>query len=128
MEPKNIHTDKAPSPVANYSQALRVGDLVFLSGQGAFDAETGALVGSDIMTQTRKTLENIGFVLVAAGLNHSHVISIRYFISSWDLFKEMNVVHAEFFNQQPFPVRTTVEVGLAPGMLVEIDAIALHKN
>lgn len=124
METKSIKTDKAPAPVANYSQALRVQNFLFLAGQGAFDAKTGVLVGSDMRTQTRKTLENIGYVLEAAGLDHSHIVSIRYFVSDWGLFADMNEVHSEFFRIEPFPVRTTVEVGLAPGMLVEIDAIA----
>lgn len=117
-------TDAAPKPVANYSQAAKAGPFVFLAGQGGFHPETGQLVGSDIASQTERTLLNLGAVLEAAGLTFADIVSIRYFITDHSLFSGMNEVHARFFHTAPFPVRTTVTAGLAPGMLVEIDAIA----
>lgn len=119
-----ISTDKAPQPVANYSQATRAGDLVFLAGQGGFDPATGQLAGLDMASQTRQALNNLKEVLAAAGLDFSHIVSIRYFITEHSLFPEMNGVHATFFPEPPFPARTTVTTGLGPDMVVEIDAIA----
>ena len=123
-----IATDKAPQPVANYSQATRVGDLVFLAGQGGFDPATGKLAGPDMASQTRQALTNLKEVLAAAGLDFSHIVSIRYFITEHSLFPEMNAVHATFFPEPPFPARTTVTTGLGPDMVVEIDAIAYAGN
>lgn len=123
-----IATDKAPQPVANYSQATRVGDLVFLAGQGGFDPATGKLAGPDMASQTRQALTNLKEVLAAAGLDFSHIVSIRYFITEHRLFPEMNAVHATFFPEPPFPARTTVTTGLGPDMVVEIDAIAYAGN
>ena len=123
-----IATDNAPQPVANYSQATRVGDLVFLAGQGGFDPATGKLAGPDMSSQTRQALTNLKEVLAAAGLDFSHIVSIRYFITEHGLFPEMNAVHATFFPEPPFPARTTVTTGLGPDMVVEIDAIAYTGN
>ncbi len=123
-----IFTSNAPQPVANYSQATRVGDIVFLAGQGGFDPATGQLAGADMASQTKQALTNLGAVLAEAGLDFSHIVSIRYFITDHSLFPEMNSVHATFFPEPPFPARTTVTTGLGPNMVVEIDAIASAKN
>ena len=119
-----IFTKNAPQPVANYSQATRVGDLVFLAGQGGFNPATGKLVGPDMASQTRQALSNLREVLAAAGLDFANIASIRYFITDHSLFPEMNEIHGTFFPSPPFPARTTVTTGLGPDMLVEIDAIA----
>lgn len=119
-----VTTTKAPQPVANYSQATRVGGLLFLSGQGGFDPDTMQLAGTDMTSQTRQALKNLGAVLEEAGADFSNVVSIRYFITDHGHFGEMNAVHGEFFANEPFPARTTVTTGLGPDMLVEIDAIA----
>ncbi len=119
-----ISNPNAPQPVANYSQATRAGDMVFLAGQGGFDPATGTLAGLDMASQTQQALTNLGAVLAEAGLDYSHIVSIRYFITDHSLFPEMNKVHATFFPEPPFPARTTVTTGLGPDMVVEIDAIA----
>lgn len=121
---KSISTDNAPRPVANYSQATRAGDIVFLAGQGGFDPATGQLAGPDMASQTRQALTNLQAVLAATGLNFSHIVSIRYFLTDHALFPEMNAVHETFFPEPPFPARTTVTTGLGPNMVIEIDAIA----
>jgi len=121
---ESISSPNAPQPVANYSHATRVGDMVFLAGQGGFDPGTGQLAGPDIVSQTRQALTNLQEVLGAAGLDFSHVVSIRYFLTDHALFPEMNAVHATFFPEPPFPARTTVTTGLGPNMVIEIDAIA----
>jgi len=119
-----IYTDKAPSPVASYSQAIRKGGMLFLAGQGGFDARTGQLVGEGIEEQTRQTLQNLQYVLEAAGATWDDVVSVRVFVTEHAEFAGMNKVYGEFFDE-PFPARTTVFCRLAPGMKVEIDAIAV---
>ena len=124
MTKQAFHTDKAPVPVASYSQAVRKGNMLFLAGQGGFDAATGQLVSDSIEEQTRQTLRNIGYILEAAGADWDALVSVRVFVTEHAEFAGMNSVYGEFFSE-PFPVRTTVFCRLAPGMKVEIDAIAM---
>lgn len=124
MAKQSISTDRAPAPVAPYSQAVRSGNLVFLAGQGGFDPATGSLAGSSIQEQTRQTLRNLQCILDAAGASLDHVVSVRVFVDDHNEFAGMNEVYGEFFNE-PYPARTTVFCGLGPGMKVEIDAVAV---
>jgi reactive intermediate/imine deaminase len=127
MSKQAIYTDKAPTPVASYSQAVRHGNLLFLAGQGGFDAATGSLVGDGIEEQTRQTLRNLQYVLEAAGGSWDDVVSVRAFVTEHSEFAGMNAVYGEFFGE-PYPARTTVFCRLAPGMKVEIDAVAVLGN
>jgi 2-iminobutanoate/2-iminopropanoate deaminase len=127
MSKQTFHTDKAPTPVAAYSQAVRKGNLVFVAGQGGFDAATGELVGDGIEEQTRQTLHNLGYILDAAGASWDDLVSVRVFVTEHDEFAGMNATYGEFFTE-PYPVRTTVFCRLAPGMKVEIDAVAVVDN
>lgn len=122
-----VVTEKAPQPVASYSQAVRKGNLLFLAGQGGFDATTGELVGPGVEEQTRQTLRNLQYVLEAAGASWDDVVTVRVFVTDHPEFAGMNSVYGEFFSE-PFPARTTVFCRLAPGMKVEIDAIAMMDN
>jgi 2-iminobutanoate/2-iminopropanoate deaminase len=124
MTKQAVYTDKAPTPVASYSQAVRHGNMLFLAGQGGFDAATGSLVGDGIEEQTRQTLRNLQYVLEAAGGSWDDVVSVRAFVTEHAEFAGMNAVYGEFFSE-PYPARTTVFCRLAPGMKVEIDAIAV---
>jgi reactive intermediate/imine deaminase len=124
MNKEAVFTEKAPQPVASYSQAVRKGNLLFLAGQGGIDAHTGALVSEAIEDQTRQTLRNLQYVLEEAGASWADVMSVRVFVSEHAEFAGMNSVYGEFF-RAPFPARTTVFCRLAPGMKVEIDAIAV---
>ena len=124
MSKESFRTDHAPAPVAAYSQAVRKGNLVFLAGQGGFDANTGQLVGERVEDQTRQTLQNLGYVLEAAGAGWDDVVSVRVYVIEHSEFAGMNSIYGEFF-AEPYPVRTTVFCGLAPGMKVEIDAVAV---
>lgn len=123
MKKQAIYSDKAPTPVASYSQAVRHGNLLFLAGQGGFDAATGALVGDGIEEQTRQTLRNLQYILEAAGGSWDDVVTVRVFVTEHAEFAGMNAAYSEFFSE-PYPARTTVFCRLAPGMKVEIDAIA----
>lgn len=124
MAKTEISTELAPAPVASYSQAVRQGNTLYLAGQGGFDAKTGELVGDDVRDQTRQTLQNLKYVVEAAGGDMNDIVTVRVFISEHSEFAGMNEVYGEFFDK-PYPARTTVSAGLGPGMKVEIDAIAV---
>jgi 2-iminobutanoate/2-iminopropanoate deaminase len=119
-----ILTDKAPAPIGPYSQAVRVGDLVFLSGQIPLDPETGDLVDADIEAATSRVLENIRAVLETEGLAFRHVVKTTVFMKDLALFPRMNAVYATAFSEQP-PARSTVQVAALPkGVSVEIEVVA----
>jgi len=116
-----VSTEKAARPLGHYSQAVRAGDFVFVSGQGPVD-EQGHIMPGDIREQTRRTLENIRNILEAAGASIQQVVRCGVFLGDIGDFAAMNEVYREFFGPNP-PARTTVGANL-PGIKVEIDAIA----
>jgi 2-iminobutanoate/2-iminopropanoate deaminase len=124
MSTRAIQTDRAPQPVASYSQAVQAGNLLQVAGQVGIDPATGELVGDEVGEQTRQTLDNLVAVLEAAGASLRDVIMMRVYLTDQAHFAAMNEVYAGFVGE-PFPARTTVFVGLAEGMLVEIDALAV---
>ncbi len=120
-----VSTDAAPRAIGPYSQAIRAGGFLFLSGQVALDPRTGQLVGSDIKQQTRQVLENVRAILEAAGSSLRQVVKCTVFLADMNDFGPMNEEYGSFFQDQP-PARTTVQVAKLPrGALVEIDVIAL---
>jgi 2-iminobutanoate/2-iminopropanoate deaminase len=128
MGKNRIHTDSAPAAVGPYSQAIRVGDLVFTAGQVALDAAGGELVGSDVATQTEQVISNLRAVLAAAGTGLEQVVKTTVFLQRMSDFAAMNAVYARHF-PEPFPARSTVEVGALPkGGLVEIECVALIRE
>lgn len=119
-----IETEKAPKPIGPYSQAVEVGNLVYLSGQVAINPETSTFVNDDVATQTEWVMKNIGEVLESAGLEFSNIIKTSIFLTDMNNFKAVNEVYAKFFATD-FPARETVAVvGLPLGALVEISVIA----
>lgn len=119
-----IHTDSAPRPIAKFSQGVRKGNILQVAGQVAFDAETGAIVGSTVKEQTAQTLRNVASVLEAAGASFDDVVMLRVYLTDTAHFGEMNDAYGEFMTE-PYSARTTVYVGLPAGLLVEIDALAV---
>ena len=111
-----------PPPKGPYSPAVRAGDFVYVSGQVPRDLVTGALVGSDVATQTRQTLSNVQRILGECGATMRNVISVTVYLASVDDWGEMNEVYKEFFTP-PFPSRTAVGAELRD-ILVEISAVA----
>jgi 2-iminobutanoate/2-iminopropanoate deaminase len=119
-----IKTKNAPQPIGPYAQAVRAGDFLFISGQGAVDPNTKTVVTGEIEAQTKQTLENTKEILLAAGLSIERVVKVTIFLKRMEDFARMNVVYSTYFNVNP-PARTTVQANLPiPGALVEIDAVA----
>ena len=119
-----ISTPKAPAAIGPYSQAIRVGNLVFTSGQIPIDPATGSFVEGGIKEQTRQSLSNVRAILEEAGLTMANVIKTTVFLADMANFADMNAVYAEFFTE-PFPARSAVAVKSLPkGALVEIEVIA----
>lgn len=119
-----VATAAAPKPAGPYSQALRAGSLLFLSGQIPTDPSTGELVADDIREQTRQSLANLQTVLEAAGASVADVVRTTVFLADLDDFAGMNEVYGSFF-ADPLPARSTVQVARLPrDARIEIDAIA----
>ena len=122
MGKQRISTTTGAQPVGAYSQGLRAGDIVFVSGQGPLDPKTGKVVGDTIEEQTARVLENIKTILEAGDASMADVVKVSAHLSDMSLFERYNRVYASYF-PDPKPTRTTVGSQL-PGILVEIDAIA----
>jgi len=123
---QRIHSDLAPAAIGPYSQAIRVGELVFCSGQVALDAASGTFLGGDVETQTRKCLENLAHVLEAAGTGLDRAVRMTVFLADMNDFAKVNAVYGTFFSAETPPARATVEVSRLPkDALVEIDCVAL---
>jgi reactive intermediate/imine deaminase len=118
-----IETDKAPAAIGPYSQAVRSGKTVFLSGQIPLDPATGQLVEGDIAAQTRRVFDNLQAVCQAAGGSLDDVMRIGIYLTDLGDFAAVNAVMADYFSA-PYPARSTIEVaGLPRGARVEVDAI-----
>lgn len=125
LEKEIIATDKAPAAIGPYSQAVRINEFLYVSGQIAIDSNSGAIIEGDIKQQTRQTLENVKAILEAAGATIENVVKTTVFISDMNEFMLMNQVYAEFFTSF-YPARACVEVARLPkDVKVEIEAIAI---
>jgi 2-iminobutanoate/2-iminopropanoate deaminase len=117
-----IRTDAAPRGTGAYSQAIRAGDLVFISGQGPLDPGTLEVHGDTVEEQTELTLRNVEAIARAAGGSLGDVVKVSAFLSSIDLFPAFNDSYERIFDRQPRPARTTTGAELR-GIMVEIDAV-----
>jgi 2-iminobutanoate/2-iminopropanoate deaminase len=119
-----ISTPEAPAAIGPYSQAVKAGNLLFVSGQIPLDPTTGALVEGSIEPQTRQVFRNIEAILKAAGATFDHVVSVSVFLADMNDFARMNAIYAEYFST-PAPARATVQVARLPkDCLVEIQVTA----
>ena len=126
-EKKVISTSDAPRAIGPYSQALKVGNTLYLAGQIALDPETNRMVEGGIEAQTHRVLQNLGAVLNAAGFSFSDVVQAQVFLANLNDYKAMNSIYAEYFNKAP-PARAVVEVAKIPkGALVEIMMVAVSS-
>jgi 2-iminobutanoate/2-iminopropanoate deaminase len=124
MNKEIIYTKNAPEPIGPYSQGVKVGNMLFLSGQVAINPSTGELVMDTIQNETMQVMKNIEALLQAANTNFDSVAKTTIFLSDMALFAEVNEVYGKFFNAAP-PARETVAVkGLPKNVNVEISVTA----
>ena len=125
MSRQSIHTDRAPQAIGTYSQAVRAGDTVYLSGQIPFDPATMQLVGGDIEVQARRVFDNLKAVAEAAGGSLEKAVKLTIFLTDLGSFAKVNEVMATYFTK-PYPARSTVGVATLPrGAQIEIECV-LH--
>ncbi|MCF8241349.1 MAG: RidA family protein [Melioribacteraceae bacterium] len=108
-----IKTENAPEAIGPYSQAVKIGNMLYASGQIPLDPETGKIVEGGIVEQTRRVFDNIKAVLIEAGFELSDVVQCQIFLSDLNNYAEMNKIYAEYF-QKDFPARAVVEVSRIP--------------
>uniref|UniRef100_A0A7C4CBQ0 RidA family protein n=1 Tax=candidate division WOR-3 bacterium TaxID=2052148 RepID=A0A7C4CBQ0_UNCW3 len=119
-----IRSSQAPEPIGPYSQAIKVGNLVFTSGQIALDPGTGSLVRGSIEQETAQVFENLKAVLAAAGTSLDRAVKVTVFLTDMGQFPRVNEVYARYF-KEPFPARSTVQVAALPkGVAIEIEVVA----
>ena len=124
MQKKPVNTTEAPEAIGPYSQAIRIGDFLYTSGQISLDPKTMEMVTGNIELETEKVLQNIEAILSAEGLNFGHVIKTTVYLTDLSEFTRMNQVYEKFFSHTK-PARACVQVAALPkGAKVEIDAIA----
>ena len=122
---KKVFSEKAPPPKGIYSPGIVAkGTMAFISGQGPVDPETGELQLGSFAEQATLAFENVTTLLDAAGTSWEHAVKVGVFLADLGNFAEMNEIYMGFL-KEPYPARTTVEAGLPPGMLIEVDCIAL---
>ena len=125
MPKQIIQTNKVPTPIGPYSQAVIANGFLFASGQVAFNPATGELVLTDILSETKQVMENIKAVLDEAKLSFAHVVKTSIFLSDMQLFAQVNEVYASYFTAD-FPARETVAVKTLPrNVNVEISITAV---
>ena len=121
-----ISSADAPKAIGPYSQAVKAGQLLFLSGQVPLDPVSGQMIDGDIAAQTRRVFENLGAVLEAGGRSFADVVRTTVFLADMNDFAAMNAVYGEYF-KEPYPARATVQVARLPkDARVEIDVIASY--
>lgn len=125
---KKIDSKEAPLAAGPYSQAIKAGDFVFLSGQIGIDPKTNLLVKGSIEKETKQTLENLSEVIKAAKLSFENVVKTEVFLTDMNDFVKMNEIYADFFKHDPKPARQTIGVAQLPkGARIEISCIAYRK-
>lgn len=125
MDRETIQTEGAPQAIGPYAQAVRVGSLLFLSGQIGLDPECGRMAGDDVAAQMRQVLKNIAAVLEAGGSGLDRVVKSTIYLRRMSDFPDINAIYGEAF-REPFPARATVAVaGLPLDAEVEMDVVAI---
>jgi 2-iminobutanoate/2-iminopropanoate deaminase len=121
---QTIHTTEAPAALGPYSQAVRHGNTLYLSGQVGIIATTGKLVSDGLEAQAHQVMKNIGAVLRAAGVDYSHVVKCSIFLLDMSRFADVNAIYGSYFTA-PYPARETVQVSALPaGAQIEISVVA----
>lgn len=125
MNQQILHTDGAPAAIGPYSQAVRAGDTIYVSGQLPINPTTGDFAGGDIQSQTRQSIANIQAILKSEGIGLKNVVKTTVYLNDMKEFAAMNEIYAEYFTEK-YPARIAVQAACLPkNALVEIDAIAV---
>ncbi len=125
---KKVYNEKAPKPVGPYSQAVKSGDLLFISGTLPIDPATGNIIEGDIETLTKRTLENIKIILEGEKLSFNNLVKVNIFIKNMSDFSKINSVYERYFKDH-LPARAVVEVSNLPkNSPIEIEAIASYES
>ncbi len=125
MDKVIIKTDKAPAPIGPYNQAIKAGNMLFVSGQIAIDPSTGELMMENIDQEANQVMKNIAAILAEAGAGFEHIVKTTIFLSDMSLFGEVNEIYGKYFSSN-FPARETVAVkGLPKNVNVEISVTAI---
>jgi 2-iminobutanoate/2-iminopropanoate deaminase len=123
---KVIHTKNAPAPIGPYSQAVMAGNTLYVSGQIGIDPFSGQLVDTDIGTETRQVMKNIGAILKENGMDFNNIIKSSVFLKDMNNFSVVNEIYGSYFSKE-FPARETIQVSMLPkDMNVEISVIAMN--
>ena len=127
MEKQIINTPSAPAPIGPYNQGVRMGDMLFISGQICIDPATGKLNNQDIQQETHQVMHNLRAILEASDMSFHHVVKASIFITDMNRFSEVNEVYGKYFDSNStFPARETVQVSALPKFVnVEISMIAI---
>jgi 2-iminobutanoate/2-iminopropanoate deaminase len=121
---KSVFTSDAPAAIGPYSQGVRVGRLLFCSGQIPLDPKSGQIVSGDIASQTHRVMDNIGAILKAEGVTFDNIVKTTIFLTDLSDFQTVNEAYGSYFKEDP-PARSTVQVSALPrGANVEIEVIA----
>ena len=125
MEKEIVTSDSAPAAIGPYSQAVKAGQFIFVSGQIPIDPVLGKIIEGDIEIQTKQVLENIKNILSAANSSMDKVVKTTIYLLNLSDYEEVNATYSNYFNA-PFPARATIEVSKLPkNVKIEIDAIAI---
>ena len=127
MTKQIINTPKAPAPIGPYNQAIKAGNMIFISGQVAIKPGSGELANADIIEETHQVMKNLKAILSEAGTDFNTVVKTTIFLSDMELFGQVNEIYGKYFDAD-FPARETVAVkGLPKNVNVEISMIAITK-
>jgi 2-iminobutanoate/2-iminopropanoate deaminase len=122
-----VSSPDAPAAIGPYSPAVRAGQLLFISGQVPIDPATGQMIEGDVAAQTRRVLDNVGALLLAADRSFADVVRTTIFLADMNDFAAVNAIYAQYFSE-PYPARATVQVARLPkDARVEIDVIAFYE-
>ena len=122
-----IYSNNAPTPLGPYSQAIKHGNMIFISGQIAMNYQNNNIISENIAEETETVMKNIISILKESGCNFQNIVKCSIFLSDMNFFDEVNKVYSKYFSY-PFPARETVEVSRLPkNVNVEISAIAITK-
>ena len=123
---KQIKSKKAPQPIGPYSQAIKHGNMVFISGQIAIDPKTNKIITNNIIEETKMVFQNIDNILKECDCDFNNIVKCSIFLSDMKFFESVNKVYSSYFTE-PYPARETIAEKLPKNVNVEISAIAMCK-